>query len=79
MALPGKDDHNPSSGLRPGSTVATADGEVLGSLKEATETSFKVDAESARDYWLNRDTIASAEAGALRPPRAARGADGRTS
>ncbi len=66
MALPGKDHHDPVPGHTPGSTATTADGEVLGSLKGATETSFKVDAENARGYWLNRDTTASAEAGALR-------------
>jgi hypothetical protein len=51
----------PFLGIEPGSTVITADGQELGTVKDVTETSFKVDVEMARDYWLNRDTIVASD------------------
>lgn len=66
MAAPGNQEHGATFGLRPGSTVVSADGEPLGTVKDATETSFKVDAEKARDYWLNRETIVACEGDSVR-------------
>lgn len=66
MAAPGNFEQPTTFGLTPGSTVVSADGQALGTIREATETSFKVDAEMARDYWLNRETIVAFEGDTVR-------------
>ena len=40
-----------------GARVITADGEELGTVKESTSDSFKVDAAMKPDYWLSCDFI----------------------
>jgi len=41
----------------PGADVLTADGAVLGTVKEVSDISFKVDARLAPDFWLGRDYV----------------------
>jgi hypothetical protein len=40
-----------------GAAVSTSDGTRLGSVKEVTAASFKVDAPFHRDYWLAKDLV----------------------
>ena len=47
--------------LRIGTTVFTLDNKKLGTVKEVTETHFKVDVRFWKDYWLARDRIAYAD------------------
>ena len=49
-----------------GARVLTADDEELGTVKEVSSASFKVDAPFTPDYWLGADTIAEADSGTVR-------------
>ena len=42
-----------------GAAVLTVDGDRLGTVKEVSESCFKVDAPMGPDYWLGTDTLAS--------------------
>ena len=57
-----------SSGGLPtvGTPVMTADGQELGTVKEASGSCFKVDVPMRPDYWLATDCIASSSGGQVR-------------
>lgn len=44
--------------IQPGQLVLTVDNSRLGTVKEVTETHFKVDVRFRRDYWLSREYVA---------------------
>jgi hypothetical protein len=49
--------HDRNAPIEPGQMVLTVDNMKLGTVKEATETHFKVDARFQRDYWLSRELV----------------------
>ena len=51
--------------IEPGQMVLTVDNMKLGTVKEATETHFKVDARFQRDYWLSRDLVQFTDQGVV--------------
>lgn len=51
---------------RVGSRVYTADGELLGRVKEVDGDAFKVDAPTALDYWLSQAVVRDADDGQVR-------------
>lgn len=53
---------NTGAPLRMGEPVFTLDNKRLGTVKDVTETHFKVDAKFRKDYWLARDRIAYVDA-----------------
>jgi hypothetical protein len=51
--------------IEPGQMVLTVDNMKLGTVKEATETHFKVNARFQRDYWLSRETVQFTDVGVI--------------
>lgn len=59
VAMP--EDKTSTDDIAMGAGVLTRDGSALGSVKEITARSFKVDAPFHKDYWLPRDCITSCD------------------
>lgn len=60
-----RDAGTPDCDIRPGQLVLTVDNTKLGTVKEVTDTHFKVDVRFRRDYWLARDLVAFVDERAL--------------
>lgn len=48
--------------IAPGQRVLTVDNSLLGTVKETSDTHFKVNVRFRRDYWLSRDLVAFVDA-----------------
>jgi hypothetical protein len=49
-----------------GAEVMSADGDMLGKVKEVSGSGVKVDAPMRPDYWLGTDCVAGSSRGAVR-------------
>lgn len=50
---------DPAHDIRPSLEVYTQDGQKLGTVKDLTPASIKIDAPLRPDYWLPRDRVLS--------------------